>query len=230
MHELNFSEEETSILELFNKSEYRGKIIVYNKDLILMKLELYLRGFINFNLKKYKLVEFSKKKLSDNILDIPMKLININNDFTGFMMKKYNAITINKISDFSKLLKIYEKLFKNLGYLHQKNIIIGDMKYDNIIMENRNPGFVDNNSINLNHASDITAKMYLNDYKKLDKMFLFACFISSLTNERETLTNKIVNAKLNKESKELFYNYLIYNDIDYNFDIQGLIEKERRNI
>ena len=76
----------------------------------------------------------------------------------------------------------------------------------------------------------IHAKMDLNDYKKMDKMLLFACFINSLTNERETLTSKILNSKLNEESKELFYNYLINNDIDYNFDIQGLIGKERGNM
>lgn len=246
MQELNFSEEEINRLEIFNKGGYEGKILVYNKDLVIKRFEPYLKGFIDFDLKKYKLEEFHKKKLSDNILAIPKKLVNVNNDFAGFMMKKYNAITINKIEEFSKLLEIYEKLFNNLEYLHQKNIIIGDIKYDNIIVDNGNPVFVDVDSMGINDLKQdhicnvpkglatkipgIHAKMDLNDYKKMDKMLLFACFINSLTNERETLTSKILNSKLNEESKELFYNYLINNDIDYNFDIQGLIGKERGNM
>lgn len=246
MQEINFSEEEINKLEIFNKGGFEGKILLYNKDLVIKRFEPFLKDFIDFDLKKYKLVEFNKKKLSDNILAVPKKLVNVNNDFAGFMMKKYNAITINKIYDFAKSLEIYEKLFNNLEYLHQKNIIVGDIKYENIIVEDGNPIFVDVDSMGINDLKQdhimnepkglatripgIYQKMDLNDYRKLDKMLLFACFINSLTNERETLTNKIINSKLNKESKELFYNYLINNDIDYNFDIQGLIGKERRNI
>ena len=35
MQELNFSEEEINRLEIFNKGGYEGKILVYNKDLVI---------------------------------------------------------------------------------------------------------------------------------------------------------------------------------------------------
>ena len=51
MQELNFSEEEINRLEIFNKGGYEGKILVYNKDLVIKRFEPYLKGFIDFDLK-----------------------------------------------------------------------------------------------------------------------------------------------------------------------------------
>lgn len=230
-------------LKVLNKGGYEGRILIYKPDIVIKYFEPFIRPFLDIEMKKYKLEEFKKAKISDNILAGPKMLVNVNNEFSGFTMKKYDAITIGNIKDFKQILNLYQKLFKDLNYLHSKNIIIGDVKHDNIIVENNNPIFVDIDSMGINglpqdHISNqprgiakkipgACKKYELNDYKSIDKILLFTCMIDSFTNKNIRLSNKILESSLSDETKEIFNDFLLNNDIDYGLNIVDILEREK---
>ena len=112
MEELNFKEEELKGFKEFNKGGYEGKILLYKPEILLKRFEPFIMPFLNMDNKKYKLIEFSKMNQLENIIALPKQLVNIDNTFSGFTMKKYDAVTIDNLKDLNKNIDLFAKLFK----------------------------------------------------------------------------------------------------------------------
>ena len=178
------------------------------------------------------------------IIALPKQLVNIDNTFSGFTMKKYNAVTIDNLKDLNKNIDLFAKLFKNLDYLHNKDIIIGDVKNKNILVDNNNnPIFVDVDSMGINkfpqdhidrgpagsvrRIPNINKKFKSLDYKSLDKLLLLSLFVEKLADNKEPMVNKIYNSSLSKEAKEIMHEYIYSDKFNYNIDLAAVFENER---
>ena len=87
----------------------------------------------------------------------PIKLVNVNGEFGGYIMDKIdNATTIDNINDFRQVVSLYKKLFENLEQLHNNDIIVGDLKHGNILVKNNDtPIFIDVDSMGVDeHMPD----------------------------------------------------------------------------
>lgn len=244
MEELNFKEEELKELKEFNKGGYEGKILLYKPEILLKRFEPFIMPFLNMDNKKYKLIEFSKMNQLENIIALPKQLVNIDNTFSGFTMKKYDAITIDNLKDLDKNIDLFAKLFKNLDYLHSKDIIVGDVKNKNILVDNKNnPIFVDVDSMGINEFQqdhidrgpagsvrripNINEKFKTLDYKSLDKLLLLSLFVEKLADNNEPMVNKIYNSSLSNEAKEIMHEYIYSDKFSYNIDLASVFENER---
>lgn len=70
------------------------------------------------------------------------------------MPKISNAMHIDSIRDYQKLLIVYSKLFKDLEKLHKKNVIVGDVKPANILVDYKyQTKFVDVDSMGIDEFS-----------------------------------------------------------------------------
>ena len=244
MEELNFKEEELKGFKEFNKGGNEGKILLYKPEILLKRFEPFIMPFLNMDNKKYKLIEFSKMNQLENIIALPKQLVNIDNTFSGFTMKKYDAVTIDNLKDLNKNIDLFAKLFKNLDYLHNKDIIIGDVKNKNILVDNNNnPIFVDVDSMGINkfpqdhidrgpagsvrRIPNINKKFKSLDYKSLDKLLLLSLFVEKLADNKEPMVNKIYNSSLYKEAKEIMHEYIYSDKFNYNIDLAAVFENER---
>lgn len=181
------------------------------------------------------------------IMVLPTALVNIDGIFSGYLMSKVsNAMHIDSIRDYAKLLEVYGKLFKDVEYLHSKNIVIGDVKPANILIDykyNSKFGDVDSMGIDelpIDHAEyrSHKAKMLPNYPDKFDKnsrqnmdnYLLLACFLNSLSSENIPLIGKLFNSKLSIEHKKLLFE-LLKNDIwSTPKSIGNILEEERKNL
>lgn len=245
MKEINITEQEINEMKQFNKGGYEGQILLYKPEILLKRFEPCIMPFLDMPNKKYKLIEFNKMQELNNIIALPNELVNIDNQFQGFTMNKIDAITIDNLKDYNRIIETYIKLFKNLEILHSKDIIVGDLKDKNIIVDdNNNPTFVDVDSMGINNIPQdhiergiagtvrripgINNKYSKNDYKSIDKLLLLATFVEKLTKENIPFTQKILKSNLSNEAKELITNFVEDDIIDYNLKLDEVLENERK--
>ena len=233
MKEINFKRSDINNLTLYNRGGIDGVIYIYSNDLLLKVFEPYIKTFLNLNVKKYKLNNIYEKEIPENVMIKPVKLINIEGEFAGYTMPKItDSIRIDCINDYRKLVKAFRILFENLDFLHQNNIIVNDVKPDNILYDkNQTPIFIDIDSMGVdeyapNHINmksqifrkvdDYFYKIRNNDPKTIDKLKLLACFVQSL--ERKKITNN--QSESIYDDKPLFN---ILNESKLSDDFKGYI-------
>lgn len=243
MEEVNFTQDEIKSLELFHKGGFESKIYVYNDELLIKYFELYIKWVLNFEYKKYKLIRLHEKKIHENILIYPEKLVNVDGEFSGYIMKKRNnGQTIADFYNYKKLISFYQKLFKKLEILHTNDIIVGDLKHNNIVIENNEPIFGDVDSMGVDEFQkdflgfyslvsktipNIKKKNKYNDETEIDKLKLLSCFIHSINRDNKNMDKKIINSKLSPTFKKEIIN--IFNKtkkINVSKNIHELFEEE----
>ena len=246
MEKIGFTKKEIDSLLVFNKGGYEGKILLYNNDLVLKQFEKYLNIYIDFEAKKYKLERLASRKLSRIIVE-PSKLVYVEGDFSGYLMPKIsNAMHIDSIRDYQKLLIVYSKLFKDLEELHKKNVIVGDVKPANILVDYKyQTKFIDVDSMGIDefpidHAEyrsteakmlpNYNTKFEANSRENMDNYLLLACFINSLSKENIPLVGKLFGSELSLESKKLLLKLLKSDIWSTPISISEMLEEEKRNI
>lgn len=244
MEIVGFTKKEIDNLLVFDKGGYEGKILLYNNELVLKQFEKYLDGIIDFERKKYKLERLVERKLSRIIVE-PKALVNIEGEFSGYLMPKIsNAMHIDSIRDYQKLLTVYSKLFKDLEYLHSKNVTVGDLKPANILVDYKyQTKFIDVDSMGIDeypidHAEyrsheakllpNYQQKFEVNSRQNIDKYLLLACFINSLSPENYPLMGKLVNSKLSLEYKKLLLQLIRQDTWSTQISISQMLEEEKR--
>lgn len=244
MEVVGFTKKEIDNLLVFDKGGYEGKILLYNNELVLKQFEKYLSGIIDFERKKYKLERIVDRKLS-SILVEPVALVNIEGEFSGYLMPKIsNAMHIDSIRDYRKLVEVYSKLFADVEYLHKKNVTIGDVKPANILVNyHYNTKFIDVDSMGIDefpidhgeyrsHEAKLLPhyenKFAMNSRQNMDNYLLLACFINSLSPENTPLVGKLFNSELSLEYKKILYE-LIKNDVwSPEIPIDKMLEEEKK--
>ena len=246
METVGFTKKEIDNMLLFNKGGYEGKILLCNNQLVLKQFEPYLDGYVDLELKKYKLVRFAERNLY-RIMVVPSALVNIDGIFSGYLMPKVsNAMHIDSIRDYSKLLEVYSKLFKDVEYLHSKNIVIGDVKPANILVDYKyNTKFVDVDSMGIDELPidheeyrsheakmlpNYPAKFDSNSRQNMDNYLLLACFLNSLSTENIPLIGKLFNSKLSQEHKKILFELLKGDIWGTPKSISNILEEERSKI
>ncbi len=248
MEEINYKQGELEKLGIFDKGGFEAKILIYNDELLIKAFEPYLKGIIDFDFKKMKLIRLHDKLIDDNIMVKPLKLVNYNDEFAGYIMKKEtNAITLDNIHDFNKLVKIYKNLFLNLEKLHNNDIIVGDLKHSNILIkDNDKPIFIDVDSMGVdeyvadhNDYRSITTrsipnfeeKAKYNNQKELDKLKLISCFLSSINKNEKTITQRLFKSDLSDNFKREIYKILKTDkNLNISNNIHELFYEEEKNI
>lgn len=243
---IGFTKKEIDGLLVFNKGGYEGKILLYNNELVLKQFEKYLSDYIDFERKKYKLERLASRKIS-HIIVPPKALVNIEGEFSGYLMPKIsNAMHIDSIRDYEKLLLVYTKLFKDVEYLHKKNVVIGDLKPSNILVDYKyHTNFIDVDSMGIDeypidHADyrsheakllpNYQNKFAVNSRENMDNYLLLACFINSLSPENGSLIGKLFNSKLSLEHKKILFQ-LLKNDVwNTTINISDMLEEEKRKM
>lgn len=245
MDTLNISKERLEKLSVYNKGGFEGCILLYNENLLLKHFFPHLQGIMDLENKMYKLMKFQEKNISNSVITGPKMLLTVDGKFEGYAMKKIpDAITIDRIRDLNKLLILYSKLFSKLDFLHKNNIIIGDIKRENIIVsKNENPIFVDVDSMgidelpidNIGHIPiegksipNIKRKYEMNDLKAIDKILLLSCFICSLSQEKKPINLKVLQSNLSSNAKSIISDYLLEDNIDYKMDFSKFLSDERK--
>ena len=245
MDTLNISRERLDNLTTYNKGGFEWCILLYNENLLLKHFFPHLQGIMDLDNKMYKLKRFQERNISDNIITGPKMLLTVDGSFEGYAMKKMpDAVTIDSVKSLDKLLLLYTKLFNKLDFLHKNNIVIGDIKRENIIVNNNdNPIFVDVDSMgidelpidNIGHIPiegknipNIREKYNINDLKAIDKILLLGCFVCSLSQERKSMNLKILQSNLSNEAKKIISNYLVEDKIDYQINFSKFLSDERK--
>ena len=241
-----FTKKEIDNLLVFHKGGYEGKILLYNNELVLKQFEKYLSGIIDFETKKYKLERLVERKVSRVIVE-PTALVSIEGEFSGYLMPKIsNAMHIDSIRDYKKLVEVYSKLFADVDYLHKKNITIGDVKPANILVNyNYHTKFIDVDSMGIDeylpdHAEyrsheakllpNYNTKFEANSRQNMDNYLLLACFINSLSSENTPLVGKLFNSKLDLENKKVLFELLKGDVWNTNISISKMLEDEKRKL
>ena len=126
-----------------------GACYMYHNDIIIKILNEENELLKTINLEK-RLKELVKIKIDD--ISLPIDLVYRNNKFAGYIMPHYNGPTlsnyikkkINKnIFNFNEICDIYNSLYNKINLLSSKNIIINDIKPDNIIVANNDFCIID---------------------------------------------------------------------------------------
>lgn len=150
MKEIHLTRKELNKFTVFNKGGYEGKILIYSPKILLKEFEPYLSGLMDMEGKKKKIMCLQKKNISEQIMIKPQKIVYTDGIFCGYTMKKISdAVEVDSIRDIDLLLDLYIKLFSNLNALHENEIIVGDLKPSNILVDknNNNPIFIDVDSM-----------------------------------------------------------------------------------
>jgi DNA-binding helix-hairpin-helix protein with protein kinase domain len=100
----------------------------------------------------------------------PKDLIFYENDFAGYVMeelkeaKSIDELRDENFSSFKTLDRfvIVKNFLKNINYLHKKNILVGDMKLDNILVkQNKDVYIIDTGSFQIeDYACDVYHREY----------------------------------------------------------------------
>lgn len=229
MKEINFKKKDVENLTVYDTGGYEGRIYIYSQDLLLKIFEDYLRKITDLNIKKYKLIRLKEKGIPDNIIIKPERLVSVENVFSGYLMPKIeDSILVDSLSDLKKIIKVFRILFENLEILHKNNIIINDIKPENILIDkNKTPIFIDSDSMGVdeylpdspNLKTTISKKVHNIDHKinrydpeDLDKLKLLACFVHCL----EKKTKKTERGSHHQENKPLV-NILFESDLSLDF-------------
>jgi hypothetical protein len=126
MEYINITQDNLNNFKIFNKGGFEGKIYLYDKDILMKIFEPYLKDIIDIESKQYKLEKIYSKNINEKILLKPIKLVKINDSFSGYLIKKINKKKqIDEIQEIDLLLELYIKLFNNIEILHQNNIVVG---------------------------------------------------------------------------------------------------------
>jgi len=107
-------------------------------------VKLYNQNHLNYvNLKK--LQTMMQMDISNDYVLWPLDIVYYNNNYVGYVMKELKgAINIDDMRDLSFRVgdmqpldryKICLNFLKQVDYLHRKNILVGDMKPDNIMVK-----------------------------------------------------------------------------------------------
>lgn len=244
MEIVGFTKKEIGSLLIFHKGGYEGKILLYNNELVLKQFEKYLGNIIDFERKRYKLERLVERKLSRVIVE-PKALVSIEGEFSGYLMPKVsNAMHLDCIRDYKKLLMVYSKLFKDLEYLHSKNITVGDLKPANILVDYKyQTKFIDVDSMGIDeypidhgeyrsHEAKLLPnyqrKFEINSRQNMDNYLLPACFIDSLSMGNYPLMGKIVNSKLSTEYKHILLDLIRQDTWSPKVPVSQILEEEKR--
>lgn len=254
MREINFSRKEIENLTLYNKGGFEGKIYIYSHDLVIKVFEEYLRGILDFESKKYKLIRLSEMNMDKKIMIIPETIVNIDRNFSGYIMPKIeDSITLNNIKDYRKLIKIYSTLFNHLEVLHSNKIIINDVKPENILLlNNHHPIFIDVDSMGVGElpADNLGVKSYIskiipnvdekqkcNSLESMDKLKLIASFLYTLKGkDGNSVMQNLFLTDFSKEFKSFLATVMrtdgnlssLLNEVNEMFFKEEMLERGRR--
>ncbi|MDD2435130.1 MAG: hypothetical protein PHO63_02630 [Bacilli bacterium] len=244
MDELNYTREDLNKLKIFNKGGFEGRILIYNDHLLIKAFEPYLRGIIDFDNKKLKLIRLNQKQINGKILIHPHQLVNVDGQFEGYTMTKIDGgITIDNFTDFRVLVNLYQKLFQKIEILHQNNIIIGDVKHANIVVEDNNPVFIDVDSMAVDEfpmehrdfcsnttksIPNISDKIKRNDETEIDKLKLLACFITSINKNKGNIMDKLMTSDLSDPFKKEIASVLKQDKSNISHNIHDLFDEETK--
>lgn len=247
MEELNYTREELNKLKLFHKGGYEGKILIYDDKLLIKAFEPYLRDIIDFENKRLKLIRLNQKNIDGLVLIHPKKLVNVDGKFEGYVMQKIDeGRTIDSFNDFKTLIDLYKILFQKLEILHSNNILIGDVKHANIVVEDDNPVFIDVDSMGVDEYKMEHQQFYSNITRsipnilekarnstesEIDKLKLLSCFIYSINQSRDNIFGKLMNSELSEPFKREVET-ILKNDKKLNIsqNIHDLFEDESKKI
>lgn len=126
------------------------------KDIVVKVLKN-IGSEINLSTNKRDKIEFmTNVELNRGNIIWPIEAVYKNNVFVGFTMKKISGISLltyksKHIKQISKqnLIKMILNILETLEYLHTRNIILGDIKFENFMIDQNNPTkilFVDTDS------------------------------------------------------------------------------------
>ena len=123
-----------------------------------------------------------------------------------------------------------------------RSIIVGDLKHNNIIIENDEPIFGDVDSMGVDEFQkdflgfystistsipNIKKKNKYNDETEIDKLKLLSCFIHSINRDNKNIDRKIINSKLSPTfKKEITSNFKKNKKINISKNIHELFEEE----
>lgn len=222
MEKIYITRDELNKLSVFDKGGYEGQILLYDNDLLLKHFEPYLYGIMNLEDKMYKLERLNQKNLPSSVLIKPEKLVFVEGQFEGYLMRKMkNVLTVDSIRNMDDLLKIYSSLYNKLDMLHKNGITVGDLKPANILVDlNMNPVFIDVDSMGVDEY-EIDNPLYKSkntrtitnvdkffeswDRQDVDKLLLLACFINSLNfDNKRNLLSKLFSSDLSDDTKRIF--------------------------
>jgi len=259
MKEINFKKKDLDNLTVYNRGGFEGKIYFYSNDLLIKIFEEYLGKIMDIKIKKYKLINLAKKDMPNHIMIKPNSIINVDGQFRGYTMSKIDdSIEVNQVNDMRRLIKVYRRLFENLEFLHQNDIIVNDVKVENILIDkNKNPIFIDVDSMGIDEyppdypnlkttlfkrTPNLNQKMAENDSYTIDKLKLLISFITSLeditkhNDQDQSLLTVLLKADLSPEFKSYIKDIMLQDanldvplkDIDQVFLQEEMSEYKRR--
>lgn len=243
METIALSKKEIDSLLVFNKGGFEGKILLYDNETVIKQFESYLGDYTDIEAKKYKLERLKSRKVGKVLVE-PKALVSVEGNFCGYAMAKVsNAMHLNSIRDYNRLLEVYSKLFHNLEYLHQKNIVVGDLKPSNILVDYKyQTKFIDVDSMGIDEYEidhpeyrSTIAKMLPNYIRKyevnskenIDNYLLLVCFINSLSKQKLSLPAKLFSSDLSIETKKLLFSVLKSDSWNMSENIGEILEKEK---
>lgn len=159
--ELDFSKM-TSIKGGFCSDSYYY-IDEYNK----MFYKMFVYGLINPQSMQKKLEEI--ENLHKDYISNPTDIVyNYDLDLDGYGQRLINGEKLNSLVNRRTILehmKTIVKISKNLEDLHNSNVVIGDIGFHNIMIdENGNPIFIDIDSVSINEFKSKTVSTLLGNY------------------------------------------------------------------
>ena len=125
-----------------------GEGIVY-KTYHNFRCKLYKEKYQTY-LNHKKLKDMLSLNVNNDFIVWPKDIVYHNNTFVGYIMDDItNAINLDDARDksfsnysFKERLHIAFEFIKHIKYLHDRNIIIGDMKFENVLVKNEKNVFI----------------------------------------------------------------------------------------
>ena len=169
---------------------------------------------------KEKKIELLNKTSSIKELVLPEKKILVNNKFIGYSMQYIaNTKTLydskNIIGTYSKFVETFKKISEVLKKCHSNNIILSDLSFNNIIIDNNlNIRFVDLDSAKINDLHSDKVSGLINRFYK---------------SHGGSIWDSQVSPEIDKLSLILLFIYMIFDteiqyvsDLEYNDTINKL--------